>query len=98
MNAEINVNVSVAVTASQPIARIAPRVILLTIRHPRVPYGRSRKSIPKAWRNVVRRVPDRCGFARGEFLRRIEARRLRAAPDLNCGHTSAQFSPLSSPL
>jgi hypothetical protein len=98
MNAAINVNVSVAVTASHAIAASAPMVISRTMSPPHVPFGRPGQNIPKSRLDPVTHVTGRDGFARAEKPHGIEARRLRAAPDLNCGHNSAQFPPLSSPL
>jgi hypothetical protein len=92
------VNVSVAVTASHAIAASAPMVISRTMSPPHVPFGRPGENIPKSRLDPVTHVTGRGGFARAEKPHGIEARRLRAAPDLNCGHNSAQFPPLSPPL
>ena len=48
MNAAINVNVSVAVTASHAIAASAPMVISRTMSPPHVPFGRPGQNIPKS--------------------------------------------------
>ena len=103
MNVPINVNVRVALTASHAIAVSAPVVISRTMSPPHVPFGlkdsRPQQHNPKSRLDPVTDVTGRDGSARApKNPHGIEARRLRATPDLNCGHNSAQFPPLSSPL
>ena len=56
-----------------------------------VPFGSPEQNIPKSRLDPVTHVTGRERFARAR-------KNPPAAPDLNCGHNSAQFPPLSSPL
>src|SRR5262249_36132497 len=100
----INVNVSVAVTASHPTATSTPVVISRTMSPPHVPFGlkdaRPRQNIPKNPLDPVTHVTGATAFASAQSGKkkpyRVEARHLRAAPDFS--KLWPQLGPISTAL
>jgi|SRR5262249_33590332 len=102
MNPAINVNVSVAVTASHPIATSAPAVISRTMSPPHVPFGQRCSPVTKYPKkpagpcDVRHRCDGSAQAGKEKPPHRIEARHLRAAPDFS--KLWPQLGPISTAL